>query len=73
MLGAGYESKTVLDYLEQAMREYEAAAELAAGDDPDAVLRWNTCVRIIERNALESDVDEPGYDLDAFDDEVPVR
>jgi hypothetical protein len=73
LLGAGYNSTTVLEYFERAMREYEAADELAGADNQDAVLRWNTCVRIIMRNTLVATEDATGYDLDSFSDEVPGR
>lgn len=33
----------------QAMRSFERAEALAPPDNPDAVLRWNTCARLVER------------------------
>jgi len=73
LLGAKFESQRVLATFRKAMASYEAAEELAESDNQDAVLRWNTCVRIIERNALESARDAPARELDAYGDEVPVR
>ena len=35
------------EWLRQAMEEYELAIEVGAADSDEAVLRWNTCARII--------------------------
>lgn len=35
------------NWLREALQCYERAQELAAADDPDAVLRWNACVRML--------------------------
>ena len=35
------------DWLVKAMEYYEEAETLSADDDDDAILRWNTCARII--------------------------
>ena len=44
----------------EAMRTYEEAIELSEKDNDDAILRWNTCARILMRNPeLEPDVDNP--------------
>ncbi len=39
----------VYEWMEQALRLFEEAERLTAGND-DAVLRWNTCVRFLERH-----------------------
>jgi hypothetical protein len=39
----------VYDLLRQAMESFEIAAELAEPGNDEALLRWNTCVRILER------------------------
>jgi len=72
-LGVNCDSGTVLSMLERAMVEYEAADKLADTVNQDAVLRWNTCVRLIERYELKSKPQEPVIHLEAFDDEVPYR
>lgn len=36
----------------EAMAWYEEAAELSADDNDDAILRWNSCVRVIKRENL---------------------
>ena len=38
------------DLLRSAMEFYEQAEQVAAEGDPEAMLRWNACVRILERN-----------------------
>jgi hypothetical protein len=40
----------VFDWLARAMRHFAEAEELAPAGNEDAVLRWNSCVRILERN-----------------------
>ena len=37
-------------WFEFAMEEYKRAMELRPADKDDAVLRWNTCVRLIDRH-----------------------
>ena len=39
------------DWYRQAMELYERAAELAEPGNAEAVLRWNTCVRMLRQNA----------------------
>jgi len=45
-LGAGY---AAYEALQEAMRWYEKAEALRPPGNDDAVLRWNTCVRILQR------------------------
>ena len=37
------------------MKHYEAAEALAGDGNDDAVLRWNSCARIIERDRLHAE------------------
>ena len=48
------------DYLEQAMEHYDRAQALEPPGVDDAVLRWNTCVRLIERHHLGPAPDDAG-------------
>jgi len=48
--GAGF---MAYEWFEDAMEWYEKAEKLAPDHNNDAVLRWNTCTRLIERNRLE--------------------
>jgi len=43
----GLPAEAAANWFREAMRCYERAQELAAADDPDAVLRWNACVRML--------------------------
>jgi hypothetical protein len=45
-------SANAYESLRDAMDFYERADELAAPGDDDAVLRYNTCVRMIQRHSL---------------------
>ena len=45
--GAGF---TAYEELRDAMRHYERAEQLRPSGNDDALLRWNTCVRILNRN-----------------------
>ncbi len=47
--GAGYGA---YEYLVEAMKHYERAESLAQKGNDDAVLRHNTCVRMIQRHRL---------------------
>ncbi|HLT05995.1 MAG TPA: hypothetical protein VK014_00625 [Cyclobacteriaceae bacterium] len=40
------------EWLKEAMEAYEKASELSKVDNSDAVLRWNSCVRAIEKHRL---------------------
>ncbi len=48
------------DCLTEAMRCFEEAEKLAPADNDEAVLRWNTCARLIERNHLVPRPEEEG-------------
>jgi hypothetical protein len=42
-------SHVVTGWYLHAMHCYERAEELAPPDNPDAILRWNTCARLLDR------------------------
>jgi len=48
-LGCG---PVAFEYLRNAMEWYERAERLSPPGDDDALLRWNTCARLIRRNKL---------------------
>jgi hypothetical protein len=59
-----------------AMHCYERAEALAPTDNPDAILRWNTCARQLARRETEFATDEQQLtrDLEAeFGDEARTR
>jgi hypothetical protein len=51
------------DLLMQAMRYYESAAEVRPAGNDDALLRWNTCARMIESQGVQPRGEDVG-DLD---------
>ena len=51
------------DWFREAMSWYEKAEEIRPSSNADAILRWNTCARILMRNPdLRPIVEEPGYE-----------
>jgi hypothetical protein len=38
------------DWIRRAMTHYERAEQQRPGGNDEAILRWNTCVRILERD-----------------------
>jgi hypothetical protein len=66
-------SHTVTGWYLHAMHCYERAIALAPADNPDAVLRWNTCARVLSRT---SDKPAPEQEVNRdivteYDDETP--
>lgn len=58
-----------------AMRCYNRAAALSSIDEPDAILRWNTCARFLDRHGLTA---EYAMDINRdihgeYGDDVPPR
>ena len=60
-------------WLREAMNEFERAQKLAAPDNPDAVLRWNACARILNANPqmVPKASDEPGGEGYGWDEPPP--
>jgi hypothetical protein len=52
----------VYHWLREAMGRFEKAMTLAAPDNPDAVLRWNACARVLNAHPdmVPKPSDEPG-------------
>ena len=48
--GAPGAGPRVYDWLRQAMERYEEAESIRPAGNDDALLRWNTCARILERH-----------------------
>jgi len=60
-LARGTPAFVVGDWFRDAMSHYEKAAALRPPGNDDALLRWNTCARIITQNQLpESPTDDGG-------------
>ena len=62
-------------WFRNALRQYELAESLSEPDDPDAILRWNACARILNRFDHDSShADSISHDIAAsFGDDVPPR
>ena len=56
-----------IGWIRSVMRHYERAVALAKPDDPDAILRWNTCARILAR------MGDAGSDSVPLTRDVPPR
>ncbi len=63
----------VHDFLVRAMEAYAQAEALSDPDNEDAVLRWNTCARIIDRYGLAQRAANPAIHHESYGDEVPFR
>jgi hypothetical protein len=70
LLAGGDPGRQAFTWLDDAMKHYEKAEARAAAGNDDAILRWNSCARIITRDQLHA-----GADVDAIDsgDGAPHR
>jgi hypothetical protein len=48
-LDRGLPSEAAASWLREALHCYDKAEGLSSPDDPDAILRWNTCLRVLGR------------------------
>jgi len=72
-LEQGVPGYVVFEWFAQAMQSFEKAMAIRPRDNEDAVLRWNTCARIIKRNdELRPRPEDRDHAAD-FHDEVPHR
>jgi hypothetical protein len=59
-------SEMAYDWIQKALSWYEKAEGLRAAGNDEAILRWNTCVRMLERNAYlrprDAEPYEPGFE-----------
>lgn len=60
----GMERTFAYEALHEAMQHYEQAEALKPAGVDDAILRWNACVRTIERESLQPRRDEPELPLE---------
>jgi len=74
-LARGLPDETAVHWLREALRCYERAARLCPPDDPDATLRWNTCVRLLERHSRAAPhADSMTHNVEAaFGDDTATR
>ena len=73
-LESGIPSYTVCDWLREAMRSYDQAEALHPPGNLEAILRWNTCARIINQESSRgmSTAPRPPTLGSDSDDEVPM-
>lgn len=71
----GHGHQAVMSWISKAMQSYQKAIELAPADDPDPTLRWNTCVRLMEKLSKSAPPAQPAAkrDMHGEYDEVPQR
>lgn len=72
------ERRGVADSLHRALEHFRAAMRQAPQGNEDAILRWNTCVRLFQRfdlDAVTSGGESEGGEalIAALDDDVPAR
>jgi tetratricopeptide (TPR) repeat protein len=65
-LDRGLPADAASNWLREAMRCFEEAEQLSGPDEPDAILRWNACVRELERQSPTApDEYRLAYDVEA--------
>lgn len=69
-LEAGVTSHIVLGWLQEAMELYQAAEASSPAGNDDAILRWNSCARLIASADLQPKSEAAGRDA-GFADEAP--
>lgn len=70
----GTAHKSLHTWIRRAMQRYERAEELSEGNNPDPILRWNTCVRLQEQiGELEPQVPLSRDLHSEYGDDVPPR
>lgn len=74
-LARGMPSDFAFGWMRKAMQCYEKAERLSKPDDPDALLRWNTCARLLDRKEdAKPSYASSTHDIEAdFGDDVPPR
>lgn len=73
LVGAGYPPESADRWFQMAMRAFEDAQQHAPPGNNDAILRWNACVRMMERIRIEEDESGDDGDDELSLDDVPMR
>lgn len=73
-LGRGTPVYVVHDWFRKAMSCFEQAEAIRPAGNDEAILRWNTCARMIERESGKDQREHPPETkwAEPFDDEVPI-
>lgn len=53
-LRLGVQVEAVEPWVRQALGHFQAASQLAPEDDPNPILRWNSCVRLLDEVARQA-------------------
>jgi len=74
-LSRGTPGEAAQTWLRSALRCYERAEQLSVPDDPDAILRWNACVRMLNHLAKVAPAAEAmTHDVEAgYGDDTATR
>jgi hypothetical protein len=73
LLASGYPEHSVYELVRTAMGHFDRADGIAPAGNDDAALRWNACVRLLERTGLDQAAEEAAAEPESLDDDVPMR
>ncbi|MBX3422629.1 MAG: bacterial transcriptional activator domain-containing protein [Pirellulaceae bacterium] len=77
-LRAGLPIEAAEQWIRKAMNAFMQANELAPADDPNPILRWNSCLRLLDQYDLQTAshspaIASPNRDVDGeYGDDVPL-
>ncbi len=77
-LRSGLPIESVENWIRKAMSAFMLASELAPADDPNPILRWNSCVRLLNQYGLQGlacNAEAASYQRDLaaeYGDDVPL-
>ncbi len=71
----GMPADFAMGWLRKAIQNFDRAAHISPPNDPDATLRWNACVRVLQRfDRGETHSESVTHDIaGGFGDDVPPR
>lgn len=65
--------QVIYHWITEAMQHFERARSLAEPRNDDAILRWNTCVRLLAAHPSIRPLPEQLSESEAADEDVPMR
>lgn len=71
-LDAGVPGQVVFDWVRAAMTAFERAEQIRPKGDDDAILRWNTCARLLNDHPSIAHRPEQESPSEDFSDSLPV-
>ena len=74
-LGRDAPRHVAFDWVREAMKHYDTAASIRPPENDEAILRWNTCVRMLQKEPRDGTASRTQSDefYAGFDEEVPPR